>query len=356
MRRMIVFAVVSVIAIPSISRAADPKKSPSRGAEENQQDSGNEQSSSEAESEDEKGVDVPAVRVRGQKEQPKANDPVGGYEQPRWTVRRPFSVSRVYVNPSGYAEFNFFFTPEFALAEPSDAGITSEYELEVGLGKRLQFDLYLVTGQMGWGGPFGVVEEKLELRYAFADWGEIWGNPTLYFEWAHGHAPIGADTLNESASVSTDDTAGGGTTTEIEFREFESSPTEIEPKLLLGGNMGDALFGAANFVYEQPIGGGESEREFGLSGGLAYLAVDPELFLGGDVESEMELEEGEVHEVGAFAGPSVQWYPSEPVHVGFSALFGTELEKEEGEEGEDGESGFESEGVSRLRLIVGYEF
>lgn len=345
MRRILVCAVVSAIAIPSISHAADPKQSPSKGADEIR-----EESEEEASSSGEDPAEVPAVRVRGQKEQPKANDPVGTYDQPRWTVRRPFSMSRVYVNPSGYAEFNLFFTPEFNLAEPSDAGIETEYEFEVGLGSRLQFDAYLVTAQAGWGGPFGVVEEKLELRYAFADWGEIWGNPTLYLEWAHGHAPVSADTLNDSASVSTEETPGGSTSTELQFREFESSATSIEPKLLLGGNMGESLFGALNLVYEQPIGGGVSEREFGLSSGIAYLAIDPELFIGGDVESELALEEGEVSEIGAFGGPSVQWYPSEPVHVGLSALFGVEFE------GEEGESGLESEGVSRTRLIVGYEF
>lgn len=295
-------------------------------------------------------VGVPAVRVKGQREQPKANDPVGTYEQPRWTVRRPFSFSRVYVNPSGYAELNLFYTPQFALEEPSDAAIETEYEFEIGLGSRLQFDAYLVTGQSGWGGPFGVIEEKLELRYAFADWGEIWGNPTLYLEWAHGHAPTDAATLNESASASSEETPGGGTTTTIEFQEFESSPTSIEPKLLLGGNIGDSWFGATNLVYEQPIGGDKNEREFGLSAGLAYLAVDPELFIGGDLESELGLVEGEAKEIGAVAGPSLQWYPSTPVHVGFSALFGMEFEDQQGEEG------FESEAVSRTRLIVGYQF
>ena len=26
-------------------------------------------------------------------------------------------------------------------------------------------------------------ESKVELRWAFADWGKIWGNPTIYLEW-----------------------------------------------------------------------------------------------------------------------------------------------------------------------------
>ena len=331
MSRMVALLVV-FMGTPAVSWAADPVQNPA-------QDAASESTENEEKESGEEGaVDIPAVQVEGQKEQPKANDPVGTYKQPRWTVRRPFANNRVYVNPAGYAEFNIFFSPEFALEEPSEASLETQYEFEIGLGNRLQFDAYLVTTQQGWTGPFGVTEEKLEVRWAFADWGKIWGNPTLYLEWAHGHAPFGASGAEFKQSNGA-----------IDFEPTESH-TSIEPKLLLGGNVGERWFAATNLVFEQVLG--EPENEYAITGGLSYLAHDPKLYLGVDVEAEAEAEEFKFKEYKFIGGPSLQWYPSEPVHIGLSAFVGPEFEKET----EEGETEWESEMVFKGLLIAGYEF
>ena len=312
-QRVVVSTAVVVIAVSAATeaRAADPVQNPAQDAAEGSSDTkkGSEKSGEEA-------VDVPAVQVAGQKEQPKANDPVGTYDQPRWTVRRPFGASRVYVNPAGYAETNIFYAPEFALSEPDAATVETEYEFEIGLGHRLQFDAYLVALQEGgWNAPFQIAEQKFEFRWAFADWGKIWGNPTLYLEWAHS---------------------------------TQSHPA-IEPKLLLGGNLSEKAFAAFNLVYETTLGG-PTKHEFAGTFGISYLVHDPKLFLGVDVETELELEPAEdKREIGVLAGPSVQWYPLEPVHLGLTTFVGPEFEKEGDEE-------MESETAFRGLLIAGYEF
>jgi hypothetical protein len=340
------------------SWAADPVDNPAASA-------------AEEESKGDSTVTVPSVEVEAEKKRPKATDRVGEYEQPRWTTRR-FSASRVYVNPPGLGEFNYFFTPEFALSEPGEAEIGSEYELEIGLGHRMQFDLYLVTAKTGWDGAYSVTGEKLEFRYAFADWGELWGNPTVYLEWAHNH----------------------------------NSPSAIEPKLLLGGELANKLFGAVNLVYERPLSGSESEikgttpgdlnfseqtvefpekktvatksvsgkQEFALTAGLTHVLFDPSFYVGVDTEFEYKTADVEVvadetsthtfSEIEVFGGPSLQWYPTSNSHVGFTGFVGykteneveVEVEEEKGALEAEVEEETESEPLFKALLNVGYEF
>ncbi|MFB6352199.1 MAG: hypothetical protein ABEN55_02405 [Bradymonadaceae bacterium] len=278
-------AIGLVVAVDA--HAADPVQNPAQDAAEkgSEKDKKKKKKKGKEGKKGDEAVDVPAVQVKGQKEQPKANDPVGTYKQPRWTVRRPFSASRVYVNPAGYAEANIFYSPSFSLSEPSETTVETEYEFEIGLGHRLQFDAYLVGLQEGgWNAPFRIAEKKFEVRWAFADWGKIWGNPTLYFEWAHAN---------------------------------KGHPA-IEPKLLLGGNLSDKAFAALNL----------------------------------DVEGEYETIPGKKNEYSVLAGPSLQWYPLEPVHIGLTTFVGPKFEIE----AEEGEIERSNETMFRGMMIAGYEF
>ncbi|MCA9565315.1 MAG: hypothetical protein KC561_17575, partial [Myxococcales bacterium] len=112
-------------------------------------------------------------------------EPIGDYGQPRWTAHRRFPMTRVYVRPAGMIDFEWWLETKLNLSDTNDVRHRSQYEFEFGLGHRLQLDLYLATQQKGHDGAFELYQEKVELRWALADWGEIWGNPTLYWELVH---------------------------------------------------------------------------------------------------------------------------------------------------------------------------
>jgi hypothetical protein len=149
---------------------------------------------------------------------PLPTDLVGDYKQPYWSEFRKSPTSRIYVqNPPGTVTFEHW--QEYRSYRNGTEMRTYE-EFAFGLGKRFEVDIYQM-GLKTFAGNHGPFEDRgvsWEVRYALADWGKIWGNPTLYFEYEH---------LNNSYDV-------------------------VEPKLLLGD-----VFGAkknnlwsVNFVYE----------------------------------------------------------------------------------------------------------
>ena len=95
--------------------------------------------------------------------------------RPEWTSARRFTGTRVYIQQ-----------------EPWEAGVESWWrlknhrdgtishrlleEVEIGLPWRMQLDLYNdIEGDQR--GRFHDQSFNVELRWALADWGKIWGNP-----------------------------------------------------------------------------------------------------------------------------------------------------------------------------------
>ncbi|HSU67736.1 MAG TPA: hypothetical protein VLJ39_12750, partial [Tepidisphaeraceae bacterium] len=115
---------------------------------------------------------MPAVNVIGSGL--REEDRIGTYGQPRWTADRRFAETRVYVRPEGSLQFEYWFIPTVNRKGPTD--FETQFEVEFGLGYRLQLDIYLNPTWTGSGGSTNV-NEALELRYALADWGKLWGNP-----------------------------------------------------------------------------------------------------------------------------------------------------------------------------------
>jgi hypothetical protein len=235
-------------------------------------------------------------------------DRIGEYEQPRWTAHRRFGETRVYVIPKGMVEFEYWLRPEITKDGPTQ--FTSMYEVEFGLPGRLQLDLYAVGNKTGKEGTFSVDQQKVELRYAFANWGKIPGNPTLYLEWTQN--------------------SGG--------------PDAIEGKLLLGGELTTRWHWGSNFVFEHEIGGVQ-ENSHEWTTGLSYTAQDAKLGVG--VETQLALV-NELEPNGTrgplskafFAGPSIQWRPLPQMHLDIAPLLGVNHD------------------ASRMKLFVvlGYEF
>ncbi|MCA9284029.1 MAG: hypothetical protein KDA22_02350 [Phycisphaerales bacterium] len=230
--------------------------------------------------------ELPPVTVVG--EAPpglRENELVGSYRQPRWTASRRFPTTRVYVIPEGKVEVEAWARGTFKNGESEWRFLQ---ELEIGLPYRFQLDLYLRqdystdSGDLLWGGQF-------EVRWALADWGVIWGNPTLYFE----------------------------------YITLEGRPDKIEPKLLFGGGLGERWHWGVNLVAELELGG-EEEYEYQVTSALSYTVLDSVFSVG--IENILSLTDTKDNR-GDFAtsfviGPSVQWRPVPPLTLNIAPLFG----------------------------------
>jgi hypothetical protein len=218
-------------------------------------------------------------------------EPIGEYGQPRWTARRRFPTTRLYVVPAGKLEFEWWYELKLDLGGTSPPRTRTQWEFEMGLGHRLQLDLYLTTQQEGWSGPLFLHEEKVELRWAIANWGVIPGNPTLYLEWVHAN----------------------------------DGPMKLEAKLLFGGAFAPRLHWGANLVWEHELGA-PFENEYAATVGIAYTLKDGALSLG--VEALLELTRPDalpaIEGVEVLGGPSLAWHPVPAMNVLLVALFGAE--------------------------------
>jgi hypothetical protein len=250
--------------------------------------------------------ELPPVEVVGE---PAANlreeQRVGPYAQPRWTARRRFPSTRVYVRPPGTAELEYWLRP--TVNKDGSTEIRTLYELSVGFEPRLQLDLYFRTDQEGDDAEM-LVGHQFEVRYALADWGKIWGNPTLYFEWAG----------------------------------LEQRPDVFEAKLLLGGELAERWHWGSNLVGEFQLGG-EREYEYQLTGGVSYTLEDSRLSLGGEAQlivSDVSGDRGDFGTPTIFLGPSVQFRPTDRLSFNFAPLVGLTDESPD----------------FRAFLVVGYEF
>lgn len=215
-------------------------------------------------------------------------DRIGDYGQPRWTARRLFPTTRIYVRPAGQFQFEHW----TRVKVPRDSGkstVENQYELEVGLGHRLQLDLYFVTEKGGREGEIDTTEQKYELRYALADWGEIWLNPTLY----------------------------------LEYVERSAQHDKVEGKLLLGEELARGWHFGSNLVFEHELGG-ELENEYGLTLGIAHTVMDEKLAVGAELKAalvDVHADRGD-YTKELEIGPSIQYRPVPAMHIDFAPLVG----------------------------------
>lgn len=215
-------------------------------------------------------------------------DRIGAAQQPEWTLRRRFAETRVYVRPENSAEFEIWVIPE----TPNGGGSTetkTQYEFEFGLPHRFQLDFYLVSHQDGNEGTMAIDEEKFEIRHALADWDQIWGNPTLYLEWA----------------------------------AISDAPDHIEAKLLFGGEAAPSWHWGLNLVYEQETGGAR-ESAYEITAGVSKTLVDQRFAVGAEVKSAWIDEEGSRGDFDneVLVGPSFQFRPAPNAHFDLAPLFG----------------------------------
>jgi len=173
---------------------------------------------------------------------------VGPYNQPLWSTMRMFPSTRVYVmNPPGSVMYEKWFD----IRDRRDGGPTQirmRDEFTFGLGKRLQLDLYSHTVYDGENGnkTFSWRGFSWEIRYALADWGKIWGNPTIYYE-----------------------------------MKMLDGRWGIEPKLLLGDRIGNKGIWGLNFIYEGNLADTKVDRkpEYASTASYGHI-VNNDLTLG----------------------------------------------------------------------------
>ena len=233
--------------------------------------------------------------------------PIGVTNRPEWTSARRFPGTRVYIQQ-----------------EPWEAGIETWWrlkhhrdgtlshrlleEVEIGLPGRLQLDLYNdIEGDQD--GRFHYQSFNVELRWALANWGVIWGNPTLYGEY--------------------------------KFADSHWGPDVYELKLLLGDRIMPRLHWGVNFVWEAETGG-EREQEFQVSGGLSYSVLDGKLGLGVEMLYDHDSVKGARGDAANQfnIGPSIQFRVTRNLHIDVNCLFGTNEES-------DRQIGY---------LVIGYDF
>lgn len=232
--------------------------------------------------------ELPEVVVTGQRPTTlREENCVGPYAQPRWTATRRFPTTRVYVVPEGKLELEYWLRTTFK--KDGTVAYRSLYEVEFGLPHRFQFDIYMRTDQSDDGEIFQ--SEQLELRYALADWGKLFGNPTLYFEWIR--------------------------------HDQRDEPDQIEPKILFGGDIAPRWHWGLNFVGEFQTGG-DLEREYSVRGGTSYTAIDSKLALGAECQASFTdtKEDRGTYEDSVVVGPSVQFRPYPQLTVNVAPLFG----------------------------------
>jgi hypothetical protein len=214
-------------------------------------------------------------------------DRIGPYGQPEWTAHRRFAFVRNYVRPPGTFSFEYWVRPTV----PQDSGQTqvrTQYEFEIGLPNRWQLDFYLNENKEGSEGEMGT-ENAMEFRYALADWGKLWANPTIYGE----------------------------------YKSRDGEADVIEAKLLFGDELSTSWHWGANLVYEREVGG-ELENVYGFTAGISKTLSDQKFSLGGELKIEM----ADTHDTrGDFentflVGPSMQYRPSSHLHMDVAPLVG----------------------------------
>lgn len=217
--------------------------------------------------------------------------------QPEWTARPPFSESEVYVLPRGRTGFAVDLRP----TKPA-TGVTvtdTAYRAEFGLPGRVQLGLHATGRTNGHEGTVGNIDaQALDVRWAFANWGRVWGNPAIQVGWT----------------------------------EASRGPDVGEMTLLLGGDLARAWRWGSNLAWTQEASAARSiDRAWSAgisytSGRLASLGAESRLSLA----NRREL----------LAGPSLQIRPMKQLYVDVTALFGAT----------------DTSSRSRMALVAGWQF
>ena len=212
----------------------------------------------------------------------------GANHQPEWTTERPFVTTRAYVLAPQQVELEQW----YRLRTPRGQSPDDAWQTEIGFGLpgRLQLDAYEIYGHHGHDAPTKHDAVAVEGRWAFAEWGRIPLNPTAY----------------------------------LEVSEVHRAPDHVEGKILLTENLCDWRW-AGNISYDQEMGGARA-TEIALTTGFSHPIIDSRLNAG--VEAKYSYVAGRGfhswHDADKrfLIGPSMQWRPTDNMHIDIAPLFG----------------------------------
>jgi hypothetical protein len=208
---------------------------------------------------------------------------------PSDTQIREFTQTRMWVLDPGRYTVEQWWTGQLGGQVNGPAADHSFFqsEIEMGVAPHIQVDIYLnlemVQNDTGGGPPFGPglhladhTGVAAEVRYALPSyWGEVFMNPTLYFEVAS---------------------------------QYYNSP-RAEFRLLLGGELfTPKLLGAANLLYEQNIFWGPTntvDMEVGADLGANYDLVDGVVRVGAEMQTGGDMHGTRTLQPVLYIGPSV---------------------------------------------------
>jgi hypothetical protein len=257
--------------------------------------------------------------------------------QTQTTTSEPIVVTGEEV-PSAYGA-----TPDFSRSRFSN--LTNAYVLAPGAaffgliyqGDALRFNRpdHLFTQELEFGLPhrFGIAFENtfegyrgnsqdrtfsIEGRYAFADWGKIPLNPTIFVEYKFG---IGTIFHDEGPPAPLE---------KGEAQEFLDEhiplPDAFEVRLLLAQDFGKVEW-ALNGFFEQEIGG-DRGREMGFAqSAMIPITRDERLKIGVEMQLTVFNDRGirdndEPDSYRFIVGPTIAWKPSKNTRFDLSPLFG----------------------------------
>jgi hypothetical protein len=228
--------------------------------------------------------DLPPVEVQGARIS--EEEPVGPNRQPDWTTQRRFARSRVYVLAPGQWEAELWYRGKYDGRETGDQ--LRQVELGVGLPHRFQLDYYQnFTDAPGAG--IQDIGPQVEGRWAFAEWGKMWANPTAY----------------------------------LEYKWDDTGADKWEAKLLLGDTVAPRWHAASNLIVEQQTSG-DRETELGVSTAVSYSVIDGKLGVGAEFTATRVTGKGfrsdPAWEVAL--GPSIQWRFTERAHLDVVPMIG----------------------------------
>lgn len=241
--------------------------------------------------------------------EPRVEQAPGDGPQPLWTGRPLFGETDVFVLPKGATAVVFELRP----TTPSSGSTLTEtaYRAEFGLPARVHLGLHASGRTASGDDVIGNIDaQALEVRWALADWGRLWGNPTLQAEWRE--ASRGADV----GSV----------------------------RLLLGGGIASRWRWGTNLAWTHEASGArEITRAWTAgvgyeSGRFASLGVETRLAVTDRVAADGRMRTAMAREL--LAGPSLQIRPVRRLFVTLAPLFGATT----------------SSPRSRMTLLAGWQF
>lgn len=201
-----------------------------------------------------------------------------------FTTRLP--TTRLYVSSPWEVEAELFYDGVFPRrGRPAHFFQT---EVEIGLPGRIQIGMNEALVHEP-GDRLRHHEVVFETRFAFAAWGRIPLNPTIFAEW--------------------------------HLRERDSDAYEF--KLLLAENLGSGWLWAFNATFEHEVSG-DRESEYGFSQAILYELIQSKLHVGVEMTLNRPTERGGrgKPEVECAIGPSIAWQPCQHAELKVAPLFG----------------------------------